>query len=104
MRDYAQEALGFLANRQPSDLETDRLLSLATIKAIEVIGEAANNVSKETQQRFSSIPWRTIIAMRHRTIHGYVDIHPGTRRTVKEDLPALIEELNRVIAVLKSEA
>lgn len=78
MRDYAQEAIGFLQDRQPLDLETDRLLALATIKAIEVVGEAANNVSKEAQQRFPSIPWRTVIAMRHRTIHGYVDVHQGT--------------------------
>lgn len=60
MRDYAQEAIDFLQDRSPPDLETDRLLALATIKAIEVVGEAANNVSKATQDRFPAIPWRTL--------------------------------------------
>lgn len=42
--------------------------------------------------------------MRHRTIHGYVDVHQGTIwRTVQEDLPGLVDELQGVIAELLAE-
>jgi uncharacterized protein with HEPN domain len=46
----------------------------AVVKNLEIIGEAANQISKEIQQKFSNVPWAQIIAMRNRMIHGYFAI------------------------------
>lgn len=47
----------------------------------------------------STIPWTAAIGMRHRLVHGYDQVDLDVLwRTVREDLPALIEELERVLA------
>ena len=101
MYDASREALGFIAGRTRSDLDRDRLLALGLVKCIEIIGEAANRISAETQQRFPEIPWRGIIAMRHRTVHGYadVDLHV-VWQTVSGRLPELISAVEAAIRAL----
>jgi uncharacterized protein with HEPN domain len=44
----------------------------AVVRNLEIIGEAANQIPKEIQQKFSNVPWAQIIAMRNRMIHGYI--------------------------------
>lgn len=75
MRDAAREALQFARGRVRSDLDTDRMLVLALIKDIEIIGEAANQASEETKTQLPEIPWADIIGMRHRLVHAYFDIN-----------------------------
>ncbi len=48
MKDAAQDALSFVQGRCREDLDTDRLLAYGLVKAIEIAGEAANQVSKDT--------------------------------------------------------
>jgi len=68
MLDAAEEALGFVKGRKRQDLDHDRMLVLALIKDIEIIGEAAYQLSQETRQILSEIPWEDIIGMRHRLV------------------------------------
>jgi len=44
------------------------------VRALEVIGEAADKLSVSTHTAYPSIPWGEIIGMRHRLIHGYFDV------------------------------
>ena len=71
MLDYAREAAALTESRSRADLETDRLFNLAITRLVELIGEAANRVSAEDQQRLIGIPWAQIRGMRNRLIHGY---------------------------------
>lgn len=73
IRDAAQEALSFTKNRTRDDLDTDRMLSLALVRLVEIIGEAGNRVSEPCQAKYSKIPWRQIVGMRNRIIHAYFD-------------------------------
>lgn len=52
----------------------DFMAELATTRAIEIIGEAANNLSKMLKLRHSEVPWRKIIDMRNLLIHGYFEV------------------------------
>jgi uncharacterized protein with HEPN domain len=49
MLDAAAEAVGFVNGRVAEDLRCDRLLLLALVKEIEIIGEAAAQVSAESR-------------------------------------------------------
>ena len=99
MLDAAREAQGFAATRSRSDLDHDRQLLLALVKAVEIIGEAATRVSTETRLECPEIPWQDIVAMRHRLTHGYYDIDLDiVWSTVTDDLPPLAAELERVLA------
>ena len=73
---------------------SDYLHDLATRRAIErcveLVGEAASHVSEPFRTAHPEIPWREIIAQRHRLIHGYRDVDPERLRNVVETrLPAL---------------
>ncbi|MCE8425200.1 MAG: DUF86 domain-containing protein [Candidatus Methanoperedens sp.] len=88
----------FARNKTRSSLDKDRKLVLALVKTIEIIGEAAANVTKESQESMPQIPWPNIISMRNRLIHAYFDINLDiVWQTINEDLPPLIIELEKII-------
>ena len=98
MLDAAQEAVSFLQGKQRSDLVADRKLVLSLVRLIEVVGEAAAQVTTEFQQIHPDIPWPPIIGMRNRLIHAYFDIDlDRVWDTVKDDLPPLIRQLELII-------
>lgn len=68
------------------------------IKCLEILAEAANRVTPEGRQAVGDLPWRDIIDMRRRRIHGYYDVNHGiVWSTLQEDIPALIQVLERAL-------
>lgn len=99
MLDAAEEVVGFVSDRQRSDLDCDRMLLFAIVRGVEIIGEAAAKVSAETRELAPTIPWTAIISMRNRLVHGYFDVDPDiVWRTATEEVPALIPPLREVAA------
>ena len=98
MLEHAREAVAFVVGKDRSDLEASRMLSLALVRLIEIVGEAANRVSKTRQKKLSQLPWPRIIGMRNRLIHGYdaVDLDI-VWQTVTEELPSLITVLEAIV-------
>ncbi len=97
MLDHAQEAVSMTSGKQRQDLSRDRMLELALVRLIEIIGEAARRVSPQDQSKYSSIPWNEIIGMRNRLVHGYDQVDLNVLwDTIEFDLPPLIAELQKV--------
>ena len=95
MRDASREAVRFTKGKRRVDLNDDRMLVFALVKAIEIVGEAANQVSDATRSDLPDIPWADIVGMRHRLIHAYFDINLDILwQTVQHDLPPLITALD----------
>ena len=94
MVDAAESVEQFAAGRKRGDLDTDRMLLFAIVRAIEVIGEAASKVTSETQDTSPEIPWASIVGMRNRLIHGYFDIDSDVVwKTVTDEIPGLRRSL-----------
>ncbi len=94
MLDAAQAAIAFAAGKSRADLEADRMLQFALVRAVEVIGEAASGLPPEYKAGHTGIPWRAIVGMRNRLIHGYFQVDLNILwETVTRDIPALIPEL-----------
>lgn len=74
MVEAAETAQDFISGRKREDLDTDRMLLFALVRAIELIGEAAGRVSESTRAAASDVPWALIVSMRNRLIHAYFDI------------------------------
>ncbi len=70
----------------------------AVLRNLEIIGEAAKNVSEEIRQKCPQIPWKEIAGMRSRLIHAYfgVDLEI-VWQTIVSDLPKLESELFKVM-------
>jgi uncharacterized protein with HEPN domain len=68
------------------------------VRCIEIIGEAASQVTKETQHRLPDLPWPSMVAMRNRLIHAYFDIDlDRVWDTITDDLPPLIIALAGIL-------
>ena len=57
IQDAAREALSFMSGKTRTDLANNRMLVLAVVKDLEIIGEAAGRISAECRARHSEIPW-----------------------------------------------
>jgi uncharacterized protein with HEPN domain len=98
MIEAAETALEFVSGRQREDLDTDRMLLFALVRAIEVIGEAAGQLTGPARSAAPDIPWPLIISMRNRLIHAYFDInHDILWKTVTQELPELLPRLRVLI-------
>lgn len=66
----------------------------ATLRNLELIGEAATLIPNEVRNANTHIAWRQIIATRNRLIHGYLGIDDDiVWSIVRDDLPALLTQL-----------
>ena len=98
MFDHAREAVAMLAGKERADLQSERMLELALVRLIEIVGEAAARVSPEGQAQYPLIPWREVVGMRNRLVHGYDSVDLDVLwDTIEDDLPPLIAELERII-------
>lgn len=102
IRDAAKEALFFVKNKTRKDLDDERMLSLALVRLIEIIGEAANNISEDCQAKYPKISWRQIIGMRNRIIHAYFDVDLDiVWQVITQDLGLLLIEVEKAIKDLE---
>jgi uncharacterized protein with HEPN domain len=71
MLDHAREAVEMMRGRERRDLDTNRMLNLAVVRLLEIIGEAANRISEAGRSGIPDLPWPQIVGLRNRVIHGY---------------------------------
>lgn len=94
MVEAAKTAVGFAADRTREDLSSDEMLRFALVKLVEIVGEAAKQVTEDTRERYPRVAWAEAARMRDRLVHHYFDINLDILwSTVTEDLPALLETL-----------
>ena len=98
MLDHSMEAVILSKGKSPEELVYDRILGLAIVRLMEIIGEAANRVPKEERIRHPEIPWTQIISLRNRLIHGYDAIdYEILWYILNHDLPELVSSLEIIL-------
>ncbi len=98
MVEAAETALEFVSDSERADLDSDKKLLFALVRAIEVIGEAAGKISGETRISAPDIPWPLIVSMRNRLIHAYFDVNRDILwKTATAELPDLLPRLKNLI-------
>jgi uncharacterized protein with HEPN domain len=99
MLQNAKLALEFATNRTRDDLDNDTMFSYAVVRAIEIVGEAANHISGEIKNKYPETEWKNIAGMRHWLAHGYNSVdHKIVWDVLNENLPKLIPELQTILA------
>lgn len=98
MIETARAAIELLGDRQISDLEDERRITLSLLKSLEMIGHYGSLVSRDCRDACEPVPWKKLIAMKNNMVHAYWDIDRGwIWETVKNDLPELIKALEIVL-------
>ena len=94
MKEAAAVGMRLARGRTREDLDRDEGPVLSLVKAVEIVGEAANRVSQPTRDRFTGIPWGPLAHIRHRLVHEYFRINLDILwKTIREDLPPLADLL-----------
>jgi uncharacterized protein with HEPN domain len=98
--EFASQAATLGSDGSRAQLDSDWKYLRAAERAVELIGEAATRLPPELRERHPHIPWREIIAMRNRLIHGYDgvdcdivwDVLHARAPQLKESIPAIIAQ------------
>jgi uncharacterized protein with HEPN domain len=98
MLQSARLAVDYLRGRSRQELSQELQLQDAVVRRLTIVGEAANRVSEPMRDRLSGIPWVMLRGMRNRLVHEYDGVNLDiVWETVRENLPGLIVELERVV-------
>lgn len=100
MLDMARKAAGKIRGKSRSEYDADEDLRLALAHLIQIIGEAASQVSPPTCATHSDIPWKQITGIRHRIVHDYMHIdYDILWEVVTRDLAPLISALDSISGI-----
>ncbi|NJM80968.1 MAG: DUF86 domain-containing protein [Flavobacterium sp.] len=69
--DSIVEIENYIENKNFADFQENSMLSNASIRLLEIIGEASNHLSLEIKTEFDSVEWKQIIGLRNILIHEY---------------------------------
>jgi uncharacterized protein with HEPN domain len=73
--EYAAKAESFLSGITLKNFKANEEKTLAVIRALEVIGEAARNIPKQIRKKYPEVPWDEMTGMRDKLIHDYFGVN-----------------------------
>ncbi len=98
MREFARQVLTYLEGKEEADFLGDRLLRDAVAYNLQVVGEAAYQVSDDFKTGHPQIDWFKIAGLRHRIVHDYRRVDDETLwRITRKYVPPLVAELDRLL-------
>ena len=104
MLEMTQLAIQFTRGVDRATFDQDIGLQLQVTRALEIVGEAAANVSAPLKAAHPEVPWSSIVRMRNRLVHAYFHINLTiVWKTIAEDLPPLIPQLQQLLHELPDE-
>ncbi len=81
------------------EFEVDEKTIDSVLRNLEIIGEASKHIPGRIQKTYPDVPWMEMYTMRNIVIHEYHGVNLKIIwQTVTEDLPALIPQLEKILA------
>jgi len=104
MIEFSEKVLAYTHEMNQSHFEQGGLNYDATLRNLELIGEAATHIPDHVRQFASDVDWRRIVATRNRLIHGYLGIDNDTLWSIiQTDIPPLLQNLNALKAAVDAD-
>lgn len=105
MRDYLRDILtavdqveAFIGSMGFEEFVKDAKTVNAVVRSIEVIGEASKHIPVSLREKYVELPWKEVIGMRDKLIHGYFGMDYETIwKAAKEDVPSLRKVVERML-------
>ena len=94
---FARKVRFYTDGMEQKEFVVDERTYDATLRNLELIGEAATHIPDDVRTAHPEIPWRMIIATRNRFIHGYLGIDDDTLWSIiRDDIPSLLVALQEL--------
>ena len=95
---YAQNVEQIISGVSYEQFVADIRIYYSLMKNVEVIGEAANMLTRHFREEHCELPWRLIISMRNVLVHGYAQVSDADLwQTAANDIKPLREQVQRYL-------
>lgn len=95
---YAQNVETIVSGITYDEFVKDIRIYYSVMKNVEVIGEAANMLTRHFRETYTELPWRQIVSMRNVLVHGYAQISDTDLwQTATNDIKPLREQVQRYL-------
>lgn len=98
MIEFGERVIGYAAGLDQRSFTADQIVYDATLRNIELIGEAATHIPESVRDAHPDIQWRQIVGVRNQVAHGYLGIDDDTIWSIIEtSVPDLLAALRRLL-------
>lgn len=86
------------ANLDESLFFSNEILKRASVRSLEIVGEATKGIPQPFRDLYPAIPWREMAGMRDRLIHQYSGVNfRVVWETITLDLPELHKQISSLL-------
>ena len=104
MIEFGEKVLSYTEGMDQDAFIADGLTYDATLRNLELIGEAATHIPIEVREAYPEIPWRAIVGARNRLAHAYLGIRDDVIWTIIQDaVPKLLPALRNLLDTTSKE-
>ena len=90
--------MAYAEGRTRESLAMEPMFQDAIVRQLSIIGEAATHIGEGTRARHEAIPWKQVVGMRHRLVHGYLVVDLDVVwATVERWVPELVRILEEAL-------
>ena len=98
MIEFSEKVLSYTEGLDQDAFIADELTYDATLRNLELIGEAATHIPSEVRAAYPDIPWHAISGTRNRLAHSYLSISNSIIWTIIQDaIPKLVPQLRNLL-------
>jgi uncharacterized protein with HEPN domain len=100
----ANDVIEFTKDIGYNEFINNKMIRYAVIRALEIIGEASRYINNDFREKYPNVPWKEMVGLRNILIHKYFGIdYILLWKIVKEDIPKIKKEVERVLKDIENE-
>ena len=98
MIEFSERVLAYTAGLDQDTLVADQFTYDATLRNLELIGEAATHVPNKVRAAHPEFQWRRIVGTRNRVAHAYLGLDDDVIwDIIRTDIPDLLRALRSLL-------
>ena len=104
MIDFGEKVLAYTKGLGRDGFIVDELTYDATLRNLQLIGQAATHIPSEVRAAYPGIPWRAIMGTRNRLAHSYLSISNNVWTIIQDAIPKLLPELRNLLDTMNEDS